>query len=232
MEIACGEFASTRSRLSVGCFRVHGSLWPTRHMCFVDPEQMLDCLSWLLRGSSAGTTDGASGGRFLVSQGLEIDRWTVTEPAVMRSLYWSVVVKERSRKATLSIDHSIRVPSLTYGPEVWVTTERMRSTLSSLLILKRLETAQAIAHTLMCKRKLVQSYNCTHPLTVSQACQIFQLVPLKYTSYIGTHYWGITMYSFLHYLLQFCASQSIVCWLIVYSGSGYNWIITVRLHSP
>uniref|UniRef100_A0A3B4BI15 Ethanolamine kinase n=1 Tax=Periophthalmus magnuspinnatus TaxID=409849 RepID=A0A3B4BI15_9GOBI len=46
----------------------------------------------------------------------------------MRSLYRSVVVKkELSPKAKLSIYRSIYVPTLTYGHELWVMTERTRS---------------------------------------------------------------------------------------------------------
>ena len=46
----------------------------------------------------------------------------------MWSLYRSVVVKrELSRKAKLSIYRSIYVPTLTYGHELWVMTERIRS---------------------------------------------------------------------------------------------------------
>ncbi|KAK3522398.1 hypothetical protein QTP86_009537 [Hemibagrus guttatus] len=44
----------------------------------------------------------------------------------MRSMYRSVVVKkELSRKAKLSIYQSIYVPTLTYGHELWVMTERL-----------------------------------------------------------------------------------------------------------
>ncbi|KAK3561458.1 hypothetical protein QTP86_002817 [Hemibagrus guttatus] len=45
----------------------------------------------------------------------EIDRWISAAAAVMRSMYRSVVVK------------SIYVPTLTYGHELWVMTERIRS---------------------------------------------------------------------------------------------------------
>jgi len=37
-----------------------------------------------------------------------------------------VVKKELSRKAKLSIYRSVYVPTLTYGHELWVVTERMR----------------------------------------------------------------------------------------------------------
>ncbi|KAK3567833.1 hypothetical protein QTP86_027230 [Hemibagrus guttatus] len=58
----------------------------------------------------------------------EIDRRISTAAAVMRSMYRSVVVKkELSRKAKLSIYQSIYVPTLTYGQELWVMTERVRS---------------------------------------------------------------------------------------------------------
>ncbi|KAK3507305.1 hypothetical protein QTP70_013559 [Hemibagrus guttatus] len=55
----------------------------------------------------------------------EIDRQIGAAAAVMRSMYRSVVVKkELSRKAKLSIYQSIYVPTLTYGLELWVMTER------------------------------------------------------------------------------------------------------------
>ncbi len=54
-----------------------------------------------------------------------IDRWIGAASAVMRSMYRSVVVKkEMSCKAKLSIYRSIYVPTLTYGYELWVMTER------------------------------------------------------------------------------------------------------------
>ncbi|XP_061618152.1 uncharacterized protein LOC133471975 [Phyllopteryx taeniolatus] len=57
----------------------------------------------------------------------EIDRRIGAASAVMRTLYRSVVVKkELSRKAKLSIYRSIFVPTLTYGHELWVVTERTR----------------------------------------------------------------------------------------------------------
>ena len=58
----------------------------------------------------------------------EIDRRIGAASAVMRTLHRSVVVKrELSRKAKLSIYQSIFVPTLTYGHELWVVTERTRS---------------------------------------------------------------------------------------------------------
>ncbi|KAK3505719.1 hypothetical protein QTP70_020512 [Hemibagrus guttatus] len=58
----------------------------------------------------------------------EIDRRFGAAAAVMRSMYRSVVVKkELSRKAKLSIYQSIYVPTLTYGHELWVMNERVRS---------------------------------------------------------------------------------------------------------
>ncbi|KAK3566178.1 hypothetical protein QTP86_028416 [Hemibagrus guttatus] len=58
----------------------------------------------------------------------EIDRRIGAATAVMRSMYRSVVVKkELSRKAKLSIYQSIYIPTLTYGHELWVMTERVRS---------------------------------------------------------------------------------------------------------
>ncbi|KAK3552841.1 hypothetical protein QTP86_022544 [Hemibagrus guttatus] len=58
----------------------------------------------------------------------EIDRRIGAAAAVMWSMYRSVVVKkELSRKVKLSIYQSIYVPTLTYGHELWVMTERVRS---------------------------------------------------------------------------------------------------------
>ena len=58
----------------------------------------------------------------------EINRWIGAAATVMRSLYRSIMVKrELSRKAKLSIYQSIYVPTLTYGHELWVMTERIRS---------------------------------------------------------------------------------------------------------
>ncbi|KAK3526805.1 hypothetical protein QTP70_033550 [Hemibagrus guttatus] len=58
----------------------------------------------------------------------EIDRRIGAAAAVMWSMYQSVVVKkELSRKAKLLIYQSIYVPTLTYGHELWVMTERVRS---------------------------------------------------------------------------------------------------------
>ncbi|PWA23723.1 hypothetical protein CCH79_00006096 [Gambusia affinis] len=58
----------------------------------------------------------------------EIDRRIGAASAVKRALYRSVVVKrELSQKAKLSIYRSIYVPTLIYGPELWVMTERTRS---------------------------------------------------------------------------------------------------------
>ncbi|KAK3520218.1 hypothetical protein QTP70_019360 [Hemibagrus guttatus] len=58
----------------------------------------------------------------------EIDRRIGAAAAVMQSMYRSVVVKkELSRKAKLSIYQSIYAPTLTYGHELWVMTERVGS---------------------------------------------------------------------------------------------------------
>ncbi|KAI3358013.1 hypothetical protein L3Q82_003033 [Scortum barcoo] len=58
----------------------------------------------------------------------EIDRRIGTASAVMRSGYRTVMVKkEPSRKVKLSIYWSVYGPTLTYGHELWVMTERTRS---------------------------------------------------------------------------------------------------------
>ncbi|KAK3541803.1 hypothetical protein QTP86_005516 [Hemibagrus guttatus] len=65
----------------------------------------------------------------------EIDRRIGAAAAVMQSMYWSVVVKkELSRKVKLSIYQSIYVPTLTYGHELWVMTEREELGVEPLLL--------------------------------------------------------------------------------------------------
>ncbi|KAI3377397.1 hypothetical protein L3Q82_008587, partial [Scortum barcoo] len=59
----------------------------------------------------------------------EIDRRIGAASAVMRSVYRTVVVKKElsRKKRSSSIYRSIYVPTLTYGHELWVMTERTRS---------------------------------------------------------------------------------------------------------
>lgn len=58
----------------------------------------------------------------------EIDKWIGSVSAMMQILYWSVVVKrELNQKRKLLICWSISVPTITYGHELWVVTERTRS---------------------------------------------------------------------------------------------------------
>ncbi|KAK3556390.1 hypothetical protein QTP70_007992 [Hemibagrus guttatus] len=58
----------------------------------------------------------------------EIDRQIGAAAAIMRSMYRSVVVKkELSRKVKLLIYQSIYIPTLTYGHELWVMAEGVRS---------------------------------------------------------------------------------------------------------
>ena len=57
----------------------------------------------------------------------EIDRRIGAASAVMRALHQPVLVKkELSQKVKLSIYRSIYIPTLTYGHELWVVTERTR----------------------------------------------------------------------------------------------------------
>ena len=58
----------------------------------------------------------------------ELDRRIGAAGAVLRSLYQTIVTKrELSQKAKLSIYRSMFVPTLSYGHESWVMTERTRS---------------------------------------------------------------------------------------------------------
>lgn len=57
-------------------------------------------------------------------KGHMIDNWIGEASAVLRTLYWSFVMKkEQNCKAKLSIYLSVYVP-LTYGHKLWVVTER------------------------------------------------------------------------------------------------------------
>ena len=61
---------------------------------------------------------------------------------VMRALHYSVVIKrELSKKAKLSIFKTAFVPNLTYGHELWIITERVRSQVqaSEMNFLQRIE---------------------------------------------------------------------------------------------
>ncbi|KAK0147518.1 hypothetical protein N1851_012990 [Merluccius polli] len=58
----------------------------------------------------------------------EMERWIGAVSAVMQALYWTAVVKrELSQKAKLLIYQAIYIPTLTYGHQLWVVTERTRS---------------------------------------------------------------------------------------------------------
>ncbi|KAK3544846.1 hypothetical protein QTP86_027521 [Hemibagrus guttatus] len=90
---------------------------------------LLGCITFM-KGNASMTASKdhqvSSVARFV--HNIEIDRRIGAAAAVMRSIYRSVVVKkELSRKAKLLIYQSIYVPTLTYGHELWVMTERVRS---------------------------------------------------------------------------------------------------------
>ncbi|KAI3367177.1 hypothetical protein L3Q82_008232 [Scortum barcoo] len=78
--------------------------------------------------ASSGGVQVSRPGVLFTSEGKierEIDRRIGAASAVMRSVYRTVVVKkELSRKAKLSIYRSIYAPTLTYGHELWVMTEK------------------------------------------------------------------------------------------------------------
>ncbi|KAK3546555.1 hypothetical protein QTP70_027318, partial [Hemibagrus guttatus] len=112
------------------------------HMCFVDLEKAFDrvpCgILWEVLweyGVGGEVLPQVEEFKYLgvlfTSEGRmdrEIDRRIGAAAAVMRSMYRSVVVKkELRRKTKLSIYQSIYVPTLTYGHELWVMTERVRS---------------------------------------------------------------------------------------------------------
>ncbi|KAI3371769.1 hypothetical protein L3Q82_024322 [Scortum barcoo] len=88
---------------------------------------------WVERSCLRWRSSSISGSCSRVRQTMEreIDRRIGAASAVMRSVYRTVVVKkELSRKAKLSLDlrtGQSHVPTLTYGHELWVMTERTRS---------------------------------------------------------------------------------------------------------
>ena len=72
----------------------------------------------------------------------ELDTRIGKVSAVMRALYYSVVMKrELSKKAKLSVFKAVFVPIFIYGHESWVMTERMRSQVqaSEMRFLRRIE---------------------------------------------------------------------------------------------
>ncbi|KAK3512120.1 hypothetical protein QTP70_031238 [Hemibagrus guttatus] len=77
----------------------------------------------------------------------EIDRRIGAAAAVMRSMYRSVVVKkELSRKAKLSIYQSIYAPTLTYGHELWVMTERIENYIKESMKAEMAQLQQSVVH--------------------------------------------------------------------------------------
>ena len=68
----------------------------------------------------------------------EINRLIGGASAVMRTLKRSIVVKrELSKKEKLSIYRSNYIPTLAYGHELWVLTERMKSQINSACVCPR-----------------------------------------------------------------------------------------------
>ncbi|KAK3546888.1 hypothetical protein QTP86_003816 [Hemibagrus guttatus] len=113
--IAIALYLVVVTQLAVVC--VGQSLQPLAVMSAALASTLIPTVKYLgVVSTSEGRMDG------------EIDRRIGAAAAVTRSMYWSVVgKKELSRKAKLSIYQSIYVPTLTYGHELWVMTERIRS---------------------------------------------------------------------------------------------------------
>ena len=75
-------------------------------------------------------------------QDKELDTRIGKTSAEMRALHYSVVMKrELSKNAKLSIFKTVFVPSLTYGHESWVMTERVQSQVQAyeMRFLRRIE---------------------------------------------------------------------------------------------
>ncbi|KAL1252568.1 hypothetical protein QQF64_017261 [Cirrhinus molitorella] len=94
-------------------------------------RKMVVCLLWIGGESLPKVEKFKYLGVLFTSEGRmehEIDRWIGAAAAVMQLMYRSVVVKkELSLRAKLSVYRSINVPTLTYGHELWVMPERIRS---------------------------------------------------------------------------------------------------------
>ncbi|KAK3554235.1 hypothetical protein QTP70_020094 [Hemibagrus guttatus] len=105
----------------------------------------------------------------------EIDRWIGAAAAVMRSMYRSVVVKkELSRKAKLSIYQSIYVPTLNYGHELWIMTERLVS--DTRTSQSHLANNSCMASLSLALKTLKHSRNHTSEVSVTSPINLFIIV--------------------------------------------------------
>ncbi len=100
----------------------------------------------------------------------EIDMWIGAASAVMRTLKRSVVVeRELSRKAKLSVYLLIYIPTLTYGHELWVMTERTRMQIqvAEMSFLRRV--AEELRHPGGAQSKAITPLRREEPVEVVQA---------------------------------------------------------------
>ncbi len=106
LQHAVGQFAAE-------CEVVGMKVSTSKSEAMVLCQKKVDCSLWV-------------GSELLPQVEREINRRISAASAVMRTLHQTVVVRELSRKAKLSIYQSIYVTALTYVHELWVVIERMR----------------------------------------------------------------------------------------------------------
>uniref|UniRef100_A0AAQ4R3P6 Reverse transcriptase domain-containing protein n=1 Tax=Gasterosteus aculeatus aculeatus TaxID=481459 RepID=A0AAQ4R3P6_GASAC len=118
-------------RFAVECEAVGMRISTSKSEAMVLSRKPMDCLLQVGNVSLPQVKEFKYLGVLFTSEGkmeCEFGRRIGAAGAVLHSLYRTVVTKrELSRKAKLSIYRSIFVPTLTYGHEGWVMTERTRS---------------------------------------------------------------------------------------------------------
>ncbi|TWW77646.1 hypothetical protein D4764_12G0010360 [Takifugu flavidus] len=119
------------NRVAAACEAAGMKISTSKSEAMVLNRKKVECLLWVKEETLPQMEEFKYLGVLLTSEGRmeqEIDRRIGAASAVMRTLHWSVVVKRKlSRKAKFSIYWLIFVPTLTYGHELWVMTERTRS---------------------------------------------------------------------------------------------------------
>lgn len=127
---AC-DLQHSLDRLAAECEAAGMKISTTKSEAMTLSRKPVDCPLRVGNESLAQVKEFKYLGVLFASEGTmerEIGRRIGAAGAVLRSLYRTVVTKrELSRKAKLSIYRSIFVPTLTYGHEGWVMTERTRS---------------------------------------------------------------------------------------------------------
>ncbi|TWW68233.1 hypothetical protein D4764_19G0000310 [Takifugu flavidus] len=118
------------NRFAAACEAAGMKISTSKSEAMVLNRKKVECLLWVKEEILPQVQEFKYLGVLFTSEGRleqEIDR-RIAVSAVMRSLHRSIVVKrELSQKVKLSIYWSIFVPTLNYGHELWIMTERTRS---------------------------------------------------------------------------------------------------------